>query len=83
MPGSLPADGRSIIGSPDAGSVLYAEGMGMTAAQSVTLTELEDGAAFRGVSLHTDYLPNGDLIVVGFEDPYRVTPDGELVKVTP
>lgn len=55
----------------------------MTAAQSVTLTELEDGAAFRGVSLHTDYLPNGDLIVVGFEDPYRVTPDGELVKVTP
>lgn len=54
----------------------------MTAAQSVTLTELEDGAAARGISLVTDFARNGDLIVTGFESLIRVSPDGEARSFT-
>lgn len=49
----------------------------MTAAQSVTLTELEDGARANGVILETHF-SGSNLLVYGFETPYLIFPDGDI-----
>lgn len=49
----------------------------MTAAQSVTLTELEDGARANGLFLTTEFAGD-NLLVTGFETPYIIYPDGDI-----